>query len=152
MRKGLAGIVVAALAAGFTTAAAQEAPRSTDGTDPKGWDPAQDAVRAASRNHQVVFEDADVRVLSVTIAPGEVEAPHHHQWPSVLVYVNRAPSENRDAKGNLLPSNARPGAAQEQPVVVRLPPEAAHSITNKGDTPIRLIRIEYKHGFPAPPR
>ncbi len=151
MRQGLAGIVVATLVACFA-AAAEEAPRSTDGSDPRGWDPAQDATRAAGRNHQVVFEDGDVRVLSVTIAPGEVEALHHHQWPSVIVYVNRAPSDNRDARGNVIPSNARTGAPQEQPVVVRLPPEAAHSITNKGDTPIRLIRIEYKHGFPPPPR
>lgn len=151
MRKSAIWLAAVTLLAA-SNATAQGTPRSTDGTDPKGWDPALDATRAAARNHQVIFEDKDVRVLSVTIEPGEVEAPHHHQWPSVLVYVNRTVSENRDAKGNLLPGKARPAGAQEQPVTVRLPPEAAHSITNRGDAPIRLIRIEYKNGFPVPPK
>jgi oxalate decarboxylase/phosphoglucose isomerase-like protein (cupin superfamily) len=42
-------------------------------------------------------------------------------------------------------------ARQEQPVVVRVPPEAAHAVTNKGGAPLRLVRIEYKNGFPKQP-
>jgi hypothetical protein len=53
-------------------AAAQGMPRSTDGTDPKGWDPALDAVKAGARNHVVIYEDKEIRVLSVTVEPGEV--------------------------------------------------------------------------------
>jgi len=63
-------------------------PRSTDGTDPKTWDPALDAVKSGARNHVVIYEDKEIRVLSVT---------------------------------------------------------------NTGTTPLRLIRVEYKNGFPTGP-
>jgi oxalate decarboxylase/phosphoglucose isomerase-like protein (cupin superfamily) len=35
--------------------------------------------------------------------------------------------------------------------VVRVPPEAAHAVTNKGSAPLRLVRIETKNGFPKQP-
>lgn len=132
-------------------AAAQGMPRSTDGSDPKGWDPALDAVKAGERNHKVIHEDKEIRVLSVTVDPGEVEVAHHHRWPSVIVFVNVPPYENRDAGGTHLPDKIGVTARQGQPVVVRVPPEAAHAVTNKGSAPLRLVRIEYKNGFPKQP-
>ena len=149
MRRFSICIAAAALLAS-STATAQGIPKSTDGTDPKAWDPNLDAVKAAAKNHRVIYEDEDVRVLSVTVEPGEVEVAHHHQWPSVIVFVSLTPSENRDAKGNLLPTT-RPGETREQPVVVRMPPQGAHAVTNKGTSAMRLIRIEYKKGFPEQP-
>lgn len=62
----------------------------------------QDAVASGKKNHVVIYEVSEIRVLSVTVAPGEVEIPHHHQWPSVIVYDRPVKSENRDGKGNLL--------------------------------------------------
>jgi hypothetical protein len=142
--------VVMLLAGG--TAAAQGMPRSTDGSDPKTWDPALDAVKSGARNHVVIYEDREIRVLSVTVEPGEVEAVHHHQWPSVIVFVDYPPVEDRNAQGSLQRVGNRGDAGQEQPVVARIPPEAAHSVTNKGTTPLRLIRVEYKNGFPVAPK
>jgi hypothetical protein len=133
------------------SAAAQGMPISTDGSDPRAWAPALDAVKAGARNHKVIYEDKEIRVLSVTVEPGEVEVAHHHQWPSVIVFVSVPPYENRDAKGNVLPQKIAPGQKQEQPVVVRVPPEAAHAVTNTGGTELRLIRVEYKNGFPKQP-
>jgi hypothetical protein len=54
-------------------------------SDPATWPPELDAVKAAPKNHRVIFESAEVRVLSVTVAPGEREVLHHHRWPSVMV-------------------------------------------------------------------
>jgi len=133
------------------SAAAQGMPISTDGTDPKTWAPGLDAVKAGARNHKVIYEDKDIRVLSVTVEPGEVEVAHHHVWPSVFVFLSLPPYENRDARGNLLPQKIVPGDRQEQPVMVRVPPEAAHAVTNTGSAELRLIRIEYKNGFPRQP-
>ncbi len=58
---------------------------SMDGTDPASWDPKLDGLLAAPDNHRLLYEDESVRVLSVRIAPGETEEPHHHRWPSVFV-------------------------------------------------------------------
>jgi hypothetical protein len=45
-----------------------------------------DAVIAAPKNHKVLFEDDHVRLLEVTVQPGETENMHVHRNPSVLVY------------------------------------------------------------------
>ncbi len=131
--------------AGF--AFAQGMPISTDGTDPKTWDPKGDAIIAGKKNHVVIFEDSEIRVLSVTVQPGEVEVAHHHQWPSVIVFDRPTKRDNRDAKGNLIPVKSA-GEKPQMPLVIRVPPEAAHSVTNLDTKVMHLIRVEFKNGFP----
>ena len=58
---------------------------SMDGTNPAGWDPSLDSLAAAPANHRLLYEDESIRVLSVSIAPGQTEPRHHHRWPSVFV-------------------------------------------------------------------
>ena len=41
--------------------------------DPSTWDPALDAVVAAPANHKVLFENDNLRVLEVNLAPDEEE-------------------------------------------------------------------------------
>jgi predicted metal-dependent enzyme (double-stranded beta helix superfamily) len=99
----------------------------------------------------VIYEDNEVRVLSVKVAPGEKEVPHHHRWPSVIVFVDAPKRENRDAAGNLIPDRSSPEEKRASPMVVRMPAQAAHSVTNLDTTSLHLIRIEYKNGFPGAP-
>jgi len=99
-----AAVFVVAIGAVF----AQTMPISTDGTDPKTWDPKLDAVKAGAKNHKVIFEDKEIRVLSVTVEPGEVEVAHHHQWPSVIVFDRPTKRENRDINGKLLVPKGNP--------------------------------------------
>lgn len=124
-------------------------PVSTDGTDPSRWDPRFEALHAATHNHRVIFENADMRVLSVTVAPGEVEAAHHHPWPSVLVIDSLPRITDHDASGREiqlpLPEKI------ELPLVLKMPPQATHSVRNHGTEPLHLIRIEFKKGFPNQP-
>jgi hypothetical protein len=42
-----------------------------------------DAVQAAPNSHKVVFENAFVRVLEVSVSPGTTVPMHHHRWPSL---------------------------------------------------------------------
>jgi hypothetical protein len=45
-----------------------------------------DAVTAAPDSHKVIFENAFVRVLEVTMPPpGKTEPMHHHHWPSFFL-------------------------------------------------------------------
>ena len=51
-------------------------------TFPEGYD----AVVAAPSSHRVIFENALVRVLEVTMPPpGKTEPMHHHHWPSFFL-------------------------------------------------------------------
>ena len=71
------------------------------------WSPCLDAVIAAPRNHRVLMEDETIRVLEVTVDPGEREALHHHRWPSLMVVLARPSYVNRDARGTSLPRGKR---------------------------------------------
>jgi hypothetical protein len=56
------------------------------GQDKSGFPEGYDAVQAAPNSHKVIFENAIVRVLEVTIpAPGSTEPMHHHRWPSFFL-------------------------------------------------------------------
>jgi hypothetical protein len=49
---------------------------------PQGYD----AVTAAPESHRVIFENALVRVLEVTMPPpGKTEPMHHHHWPGFFL-------------------------------------------------------------------
>jgi hypothetical protein len=45
-----------------------------------------DAIQAAPGSHKVIFENALVRVLEVTVPPAGTTIPmHHHRWPSFFL-------------------------------------------------------------------
>jgi hypothetical protein len=43
-----------------------------------------EAVHAGANNHRVLFENVAVRLLEVTVQPGETEPLHWHTYPSVF--------------------------------------------------------------------
>jgi len=54
--------------------------------DKPGFPEGYDAVQAAPKSHKVIFENAIVRVLEVTVPPaGETEPMHHHRWPGFFL-------------------------------------------------------------------
>lgn len=56
------------------------------GQDKTGFPDGFDAVQAAPNSHKVVFENAFVRVLEVTMPPaGKTEPMHHHRWPGFFL-------------------------------------------------------------------
>lgn len=56
------------------------------GQDKSGFPDGYDAVQAAPKSHRVIFENALVRVLEVTMPPsGQTEPMHHHRWPSLFL-------------------------------------------------------------------
>ena len=118
---------------------------SMDGTDPASWDPQFDAVTAAPQHHQVLYEDALIRVVSVSIEPGVQEPVHHHCWPSVFV-IDRLPRRMRDFDGNGREIPLPVSLDCELPLVVKFPPQPAHSVRNEDDVPFHGIRIEFKPG------
>jgi hypothetical protein len=56
------------------------------GQDKSGFPDGHDAVQAAPASHRVVFENAFVRVVYVTLPQaGSSEPMHTHRWPSVFL-------------------------------------------------------------------
>jgi hypothetical protein len=115
-----------------------------------------DAVQAAPASHRVIFENALVRVLEVTVPPpGKTEPMHHHRWPSFFLVWDtggqsphiryHTPEGVRDAPGHEEP--VHPGRWQ----VRWMQPEPLHAIETverhaaSPDEP-PLLRIEIKTG------
>jgi mannose-6-phosphate isomerase-like protein (cupin superfamily) len=106
----------------------------------KWWTPGIDALAAAPRNHKLLFENDEVRVLEVTVPPGVREPLHAHRYPSVLYYISAAhmteyspgvPAVDRGLKND--------GA------VIFLPVGPPHQMENmESGKPLKAIRVELK--------
>ena len=149
MKNALFAALTLLAAATFAGPASAQMPRSTDGTDPHAWDPKLEAVHAAGGNHKVIFENDSIRVLSVTVKPGEREPAHHHPYPSVLIIDSLTKLVDYDVNGREqklpLPEKFEP------PMVLRMPAQAAHAVHNVDNKTFHLVRIEFKKGFPVQP-
>ena len=121
---------------------------SMDGTDPATWDPALDGVLAAPENHTVLYEDEVIRVISVSIAPGAIEKPHHHCLPAVFV-VDRL-VRVRDFNGATAEEIPLPIPKDAPlPITAKFLPQPLHYVENLDTRPFHATRIEFKHGFPT---
>lgn len=103
------------------------------------WTPQNEALVAAPQHHTLLFENDEVRVLVVTIAPGAKEPLHAHRYPSVI--YDEQPSHLAEylADGTKVDRGTRTqGSARFLPVG---PP---HALENLGSTPLRVVRVELK--------
>jgi hypothetical protein len=119
-----------------------------------------DAVQAAPASHHVVFENAFVRVLNVTLPPaGSAEPMHYHRWPSLFLGYDtggttahiRYHTPNgpvRDQPSQIEPIHAGVWSANW------MNPEPMHSIEVVTDpkpgpgAPPGWLRIEFKFALP----
>lgn len=113
--------------------------------NPADWPAELDAVVAAPNNHKILLENDQVRVLEVTLAPGEIENLHHHKWPSTLYIQEAGDFTDSDSEGNIIFDTRKLDEPLQMPFVMHKEPEAPHTVTNLSKTEtIRLIRIEIK--------
>lgn len=113
--------------------------------NPADWPAELDAVVAAPNNHKILLENDKVRVLEVTLAPGEVENLHHHQWPSVLYIQEAGDFTDSDGEGNIIFDSRKLPEPLKLPMTMYKDPEAPHTVTNMSKTKtVRLIRVEMK--------
>lgn len=113
-----------------------------------------DAVAAAPRNHRVLLENDEVRVLQVEVAPGETEPVHEHRWPSVVHIQALQPAiDVRYAvrEGRLVEIDRVQIREGPVPPAVWSPAEPPHAVTNLGKAPFRLLRVEFKRAKATPP-
>ena len=125
MACGIAALGVAALA------------QSANDFD-RWWKPDLDATVAAPRNHKILFENDEVRVLEVTVAPGAREPLHVHRYPAVM-YVDSSPH---------MIEHLQDGTSRDlgvrQPGAHWMPIAQGHAMENVGDVPLHAIRVELK--------
>lgn len=122
-------------------------PISTDGSDPKTWDPNKASAIAAPKNHKILFENENLRVISVTIPAGTTEPLHDHPFDSLLLIDSNAKVIDHDAKSTQ-PATRTTNRTITIPFAFLQPPQALHAVQDldpKQDA--HLIRIEFKKGL-----
>ncbi len=116
-----------------------------------------DAVQVAPNSHRVLFENAFVRVLEVTVPPGTKEPMHHHRWPSLFLYWDTG-GRTGHQRYYRADGSVRDNPSKETPVsegkwrVKWMEPEPMHSIENAETAESALtlpkrpptVRVEFK--------
>jgi hypothetical protein len=110
------------------------------------WPPELDALLAAPANHRLLHEDDSVRLVEVSIEPGERENLHCHGWPSIMIILARPQFLFFDGNGNPVPPVQGTTEPPALPRVVRMPPQGPHAVEVAADAPHRFhaFRIELK--------
>ena len=118
---------------------------ATLGWGTRPWPKENDAVIAAPRNHKILLENKNVRVLDVTVAPGETEPVHSHRWPSVLYVLAAGDFIDRDGEGDVILDTRQLKTPLQYPMTIWKDPEAPHAVENLSKTiTLHLIRVEMK--------
>ncbi len=109
------------------------------------WPEALDALIAAPRHHKLLFENDVVRVLDTCIAPGETTPLHIHCWPASLYILSASDFVRRgEDSAIILDSRTIPPVAAG--TALWSAPLGPHTLENVGDTELRVIAVELKHG------
>lgn len=115
-----------------------------DANDPASWSESLDAVVAAPNNHKIVFENERVRVLEVTVKPGEREPVHAHKWASVLYVTAEDNIRDYDIDGKVIYDTKTDKNPMKAPYTVWMEPQPPHSVENLSKESLRLLRVELK--------
>lgn len=97
---------------------------------------AQDPVTIDPAHHKVELENADVRVLRITIGPGE-KAPAHDHPNSVAVFLT-------DGVNRLTTDGQKPTETPQKRGDVVLLNASKHSVENVGKSRTEVILVELK--------
>ncbi len=100
-----------------------------------------DAVAVAPANYKVLFENLDVRVIDVIIAPHAKEPMHTHPWGGFVYFVQAGQMQTVGADGKLEGIKTVPGKK-----IVPAEARGLHATENLSDTPLHEVRFELKHG------
>jgi len=100
----------------------------------------QDPVMVDAAHHSVVLENEYVRVLRITLGPGE-KTPLHAHPAGVAVFLN-------DVHNRVSPAGAEPDETPRKKGEVALIGASRHTVENRGASPSAVMLVELK-GAPA---
>lgn len=97
---------------------------------------ADDATNIAPHLHKILFEDDKLRILKVTVNPGDAANMHWH--PRNINYVlSRGKLRFNKPDGSSVEVDLSEGQITSSP-------ESFHAVKNIGDTTVETIQVELK--------
>lgn len=109
------------------------------------WDQSYDGASASSDNHRVIFENAYIRVLEISIEPGDREDFHTHERNSIMIIDAQCDMRYYGADRNKKFEQTFPKDATLPTTLSWRESEGLHSIENiDASRSFHGIRIELK--------
>lgn len=115
------------------------------------WPDSLDALIAAPQNHELVFQNDEVRVLKVTVVPGVIDPVHTHKGKSIVWVTKTSPilynvyDFDEQGKFKRVRTDTIDINNNELFKGMTENPEPPHSVDNIGADTFQLYRIEYKN-------
>jgi quercetin dioxygenase-like cupin family protein len=103
-----------------------------------------DAMCAAPDHHTLLLENDKVRVLDSLLQPGESTPIHTHRWPSAQYVIGLSDFIRTDGDGNVMLDTRYGGGLPAAGTAFWSQPFEPHSVTNVGNSDIRVISVELK--------
>jgi quercetin dioxygenase-like cupin family protein len=97
---------------------------------------ADDIVTLAPESHEVIFENDHIRMLKVTVKPGDIVPPHRN--PENVNYILK-PGTLRLISSDGSFQDVQLDEGQTIPA-----PEGSHAVENVGDTEVQTVCVELK--------
>ena len=101
-------------------------------------------VHAAGAHHHVIIDNERVRVLEVTIPPGDTVPFHLHNMPSVFITIQPASLVFHDLDGNVVKRVDRDSMGDLPMVEWREAAPEPRSVQNIDDVALRALRVEIR--------
>ena len=114
------------------------------GADGWPWPAELDGPIGAPDQHAVIFENERVRVLQVTIRPGENAPLHTHRRPTLMYVLSGSHFIRRDEAGAVVVDTRAVVPPFEMPPVMWRESNPAHTLENSGEEDFVLIAVELK--------
>lgn len=105
-----------------------------------------DAMLVSVENHEVLLENATVRMLDTRLAPGQRTAVHAHEWPAALYILSWSDFLRRGPDGEVLLDSRTMRPRPAPGSALWGPPLVPHYVENVGDAELRIIAVEVKGG------
>src|ERR1700722_19761886 len=141
MKLSKAGLCLAAGAA-LLACAALWVGGSARPAAPASSDPS-DEIKAAPNNYKLHYEDDHLRLVEVTVRPGETEKMHTDPYPAVIAHDAAMPKVTDSAAAPATSHGPAPKGV-DYPTCDTVAAEGMHALTNHDTFPLHYYKIEYK--------
>lgn len=103
-----------------------------------------DAMSAAPDHHELLLENDQVRVLDSVVMPGDSTPIHTHRWPAVLYIIGTSEFVRKNDAGEIVFDSRTADSRMQPGSAIWSGPLEPHSVTNIGDSDIRVLSVEVK--------
>jgi len=108
------------------------------------WPASMDAVITSQDTDKVLIENFDMRLVEVTVRPGQKQNLGETMYPSVLIYYEPQPKGVETSYDGKTTTVERKFDGAKFPQAIRMGKQPPHAFENKDSIPAHYYRVEFK--------